>query len=170
MSEPEIYEIHHEDGTSHIAVSPGTSRAEAEQLAARAREAAKSALAANQPDVEYVAREISGYDTDCRVIATLPKAQADAMTEEELAEWDAEQRRELEVKQNQEQQPDDVPGAEEYVTRVRVEGDRRMIAVLKKEASDQVTDQELFGDLEAWAAEQGGHDRHLWAVEDPDDV
>ncbi|MEV5770111.1 hypothetical protein AB0L49_02405 [Streptomyces antimycoticus] len=168
MSDSEIYEIHHEDGTSHIAVSKGTSRAEAEQLAARAREAAKAALAANQPDVEYVAREISGYDTDCRVIATLPKAQADAMTEEELTAWDAERRGELAV-QDQEQ-PDVAPGSEDYVTRVRVEGDRRMIAVLKKGASDQVTDQELFGDLEAWAAEQGGHDGHLRAVEDPDDV
>ncbi|WP_413102244.1 hypothetical protein [Streptomyces sp. Inha503] len=99
MSDHEIHEIHDGDETSFIAVAKGTSQAEVEQLAARARAAAEATLAADQPDVEYVAREISGYDTDCRVIATLPKAQADAMTEEELAAWDDERRREFEAKQ-----------------------------------------------------------------------
>ncbi|MBL1115416.1 hypothetical protein JK364_23890 [Streptomyces sp. 110] len=122
----------------------------------------------NGASPEYVAREVSGYDTDSRIIVALSKEKAEAMTEEELAAWDAERRRKFEAR-DQEQQPDAVPGMEGYVTGVHVEGDRRMIAVLKKEASDQVTDEELFGDLKAWADEQDRSGRHLRVVEDPGD-
>ncbi|MCP9205529.1 hypothetical protein [Streptomyces cucumeris] len=159
MSDHEIHEIQDGSETSYIATAAGTTRDEAEQMAARARATALAARAGDQPDVDFVAREISGYDTGCRIIATLPKAQADSMTEDELAEWDAAR---LRTSSTKHQQASDAPDADGYVTRVHDDGDRRMIAVVKKGSAEHLTDEELFRDLEIWAAQ-----RRLRSVEDP---